>query len=61
MLEQPVEPFDMRVYRSLQKRCRRTAGQYFPLEVGSKMLIKPLDLGPRMQHVALPMLAVLAR
>jgi len=57
----PGEPFDMRVYRSLQKRCRNIAGKHIPVEMSIKMLIKPLGLGPRIQHLALPILAGLAR
>ncbi len=57
----PGEVFDMRIYRRLQKRCRRAAGQYLPLQMSIKMLIKPLDLNPRFQHLALPILATLAR
>lgn len=57
----PGETFDRRVYRGLQKRCRHAAGQYFPHEMSIKMLIKPLDLGPRVQQVALPILTGVAR
>ncbi|MGA9852420.1 MAG: ferritin-like domain-containing protein [Gammaproteobacteria bacterium] len=61
MTSHPGEAFDKRVYRGLQKRCRRAAGQYFPHEMSMKMLIKPLNLSPRVQHVALPLLENLAR
>lgn len=57
----PGGSFDKRVYRDLQKRCRHAAGQHFPHEMSIKMLIKPLDLSPRVQHVALPILTEVAR
>ena len=57
----PGELFDRYVYRSLQKRCRHTAGKYFPLEMSIKMLMKPLDLNPRFQNLALPILEIMAR
>lgn len=53
--------FDTRVYRELRRRCRRAAGRHFPHAMSMKMLIKPLDLGPRVQHVALPILTSVAR
>ncbi|MGH8399004.1 MAG: ferritin-like domain-containing protein [Gammaproteobacteria bacterium] len=61
MASHPGETFDRRVYRELQKRCRHAAGQHFPHEMSIKMLIKPLDLGPRMQQIALPILTSVAR
>jgi hypothetical protein len=51
----------MRVYRRIQRRCLRTAGQYFPIDMSIKMLIKPLDLNPRFQNLALGLLAGLTR
>ncbi len=57
----PDTPFDMRVYRQVQKRCRRMAGRYFPHEMSVKMLLKPLDLNPRVEQVAAPILQGLAR
>ncbi len=55
------QPFDMRVYRDLRKRYKHKVRKYVPLEMSIKMLIKPLDLSPSMQHVAVPVLAGLAR
>ncbi len=57
----PGEAFDMRIYRRLQKRCRRAAAKYLPLQMSIKMLIKPLDLNPRLQQMALPVLKRIAR
>ena len=57
----PGEVFDMRIYRRLQKRCRRAAAKYLPLQMSIKMLIKPLDLNPRLQQMALPVLKQIAR
>jgi len=61
MVSHPGAVFDKRVYRELQKRCRHAAGPHFPHEMSMKMLIKPLDLGPRVQHLALPILTSVAR
>ena len=57
----PGQVFDKHVYRDLRRRCRRAAARYFPHEMSMKMLIKPLDLSPRFQHVALPILTGVAR
>ncbi|MGA9855243.1 MAG: ferritin-like domain-containing protein [Gammaproteobacteria bacterium] len=57
----PDQPFDMRVYRDLRKRYQHKVRKYFPLEMSIKMLIKPLGLSPSIQHMAVPMLAGLAR
>ncbi|MGH8282999.1 MAG: ferritin-like domain-containing protein [Gammaproteobacteria bacterium] len=57
----PGETFDTHVYRDLRKRCRRAAGQHFPHEMSMKMLIKPLDFGPLVQQVVLPILTGVAR
>lgn len=57
----PGKQFDKRVYRDLHRRCRHAAGRYFPHEMSIKMLLKPLDLSPRVQHVALPVLTGVAR
>ena len=61
LVSHPGRTFDRHVYRNLQKRCRRAAGKHFPHEMSMKMLIKPLELGPRVQHVALPILESIAR
>lgn len=57
----PGQRFDKHVYRDLHRRCRRAAGRHFPHEMSIKMLLKPLDLSPRVQHVALPVLTGVAR
>lgn len=57
----PGERFDKRVYRALHRRCRHAAGRHFPHAMSIKMLIKPLDLSPRIQHMALPVLTGVAR
>lgn len=61
MARHPGRSFDRLVYRDLQKRCRHAAARHFPHEMSIKMLIKPLDLGPRMQRITLPVLESLAR
>ena len=57
----PGKQFNKRVYRDLHRRCRRAAGRHFPHEMSIKMLLKPLDLSPSIQHVALPVLTSVAR
>jgi len=57
----PGQAFDKHVYRDLHRRCRHAAGRHFPHEMSIKMLIKPLDLSPRFQHLALPVLTRVAR
>ena len=57
----PGEPFDSRVYRKLQKRFRHLVGGHFPHQMSAKMLLKPLELGPRAQHIATPILETLLR
>ncbi|MDE2235248.1 MAG: ferritin-like domain-containing protein [Gammaproteobacteria bacterium] len=61
MASHPGETFDMRIYRRLQKRCRHAAAKYLPLQMSIKMLIKPLDLNPHLQQLALPVLKRIAR
>ena len=52
----PSESFNEHAYRHMQKRCRHLMARYFPREMGAKMALKLLDLGPRTQHMALPIL-----
>jgi hypothetical protein len=51
----PSEPFDLRKYRNMQKRCRRLLAAHIPRETEAMMLLKPLELGSRAEQVALPM------
>ncbi|MHB8425098.1 MAG: ferritin-like domain-containing protein [Gammaproteobacteria bacterium] len=57
----PYEPFNGRVCRQLQKRCRRVMARYFPREMVAKMVLKPLDLGRRTQQMASPILGRVAQ
>ncbi|MBU6470346.1 MAG: ferritin-like domain-containing protein [Gammaproteobacteria bacterium] len=57
----PYQDFNKRVYRDLRRRCWRDAGRHFPHEMSVKMLIKPLNLSPRFQHIALPVLTGVVR
>src|SRR5215472_15033842 len=43
----PSEPFDTGVYRRVRRECRSLVRDYIPHEMGVRMLLKPLDLGPR--------------
>jgi hypothetical protein len=61
LAQHPGRAFDKHVYRDLRRRCRRAAGRHFPHEMSIKMLIKPLSLSPRFQHMALPILTGVAR
>jgi hypothetical protein len=57
----PGSPFDNRVYREVRRQSRRLMRRDFPVEMGVRMLLKPLELGPRSQRLAVPVLAALAR
>lgn len=57
----PGVRFDTKVYRRLQRQCRDLMSPHFPVEMSIRMLLKPLELGPRTQRVAVPVLAALAR
>jgi hypothetical protein len=57
----PPGPFDAKVYRDLRREGRDLVRDHFPHEMGVRMLLKPLALGPRTQRVALPVAVALAR
>ena len=57
----PGVPFDNRLYRKIQKQGRYLMGPHFPHEMSVKMVLKPLDLNPRVQKMLLPVIVFLSR
>jgi len=57
----PGKPFDIGVYRRVRRACRDLVRDHFPHEMSVRMLLKPLELGPRSQRVVVPVIAALAR
>lgn len=57
----PGVRFDAQVYRHVHRQCRAVVRPHFPIEMSVRMLLKPLALGPRVQRIAVPVLAALAR
>ncbi len=57
----PHAPFDIAVYRKVQRQCRTVLRPHFPVEMSVRMLLKPLALSPRAQRVTVPVLTALAR
>ena len=57
----PDKTYDMRVYKELRRQARAVAFDHFPHDLSVKMLLKPLDLGPRAQSVAQAALEAVAR
>jgi rubrerythrin len=57
----PSAPFDTKLYRDLRREGRELVRNHFPYEMSVRMLLKPLDLGRRTQHAALPVAVALAR
>jgi len=57
----PSEPFDMSIYLSMQRRCRRLFMRYFPNKMNTRALLKPLELGVVTRRIALPIVSVMAR
>ena len=57
----PGEPFDIEVYRRLRREGRTLLRDHVPHEMGVRMLLKPLGLGPRTQRLVLPVITALAR
>lgn len=57
----PGEAFTQDVYRDLRKRCQHLASHHFPHDMTLKMLLKPLDLAPSIQNLALPVLQLVSR
>ena len=57
----PGEPFNGRVYRRMQKRCRHLVAHHFPRTVGAEMALKPLGLGLATLFMARPILGRVAQ
>jgi hypothetical protein len=57
----PGEPFDVGVYRRVRRECRTLVRDHIPHDMGVRMLLKPLGLGPRVQRMTLRVIAALAR
>lgn len=57
----PDREFNDRIYRDLRRRSRRLIRPHFPYRMCVKMLLKPLDLGPGVRRVVLPLAAAVAR
>jgi rubrerythrin len=57
----PGAPFDAGVYRVMRRQCRTLLGPHFPAEMSVRMLLKPLDLGPRALRLCVPVLAAASR
>lgn len=60
-MRHPGAPYDKRIYRALQKQLRHAAGRRFPVEMGAKMTLKPLDLSPSMQKTVISVLTPISR
>ncbi len=54
----PDMPLKLQGHGQMQKRCRRLIGQHVPRPTGVRMALMPLDLGPRLEHVASPILGM---
>ena len=59
--QHPEDRFDDRVYRCLRRGSRDLVRPHFPYEMCVRMLLKPLGLGPRAHHIAVPLVETLAR
>lgn len=57
----PDQHFDKKRYRQLTKQMRSAVSEYFPHQMTVKMLLKPLDLHPRAQRIAVPVLQQVSR
>jgi len=57
----PGTRFDADAYRRVHSACRELMRPHVPAEMSVRMLLKPLELGPRMQRMIVPALAALAR
>jgi hypothetical protein len=53
--------FDAKAYRDVRRECRQLVRAHFPYEMSVRMLLKPLALGRRAQHLVLPAALALAR
>jgi hypothetical protein len=45
----------------MRRQCRALMRPHFPAEMSMRMLLKPLDLGPRALRLCVPVLAAAAR
>jgi hypothetical protein len=54
----PSDPLNLYARGQMQKRCRRLVGRHVPRPMGIRMALMPLDLGPRMQHMAAPVVGM---
>jgi hypothetical protein len=61
LARRPGATFDDRVYREVRRQCRVLMRSHFPAEMSIRMLLKPLDLGPRVLRLGVPVLAAAAR
>ena len=57
----PSEPFDLRKYRQMDRRCRRLLARNIPRAAEAMMLLKPLGLGSRTEQIALPVLGMVVQ
>jgi rubrerythrin len=57
----PGVRFDDSAYRDVRRQCRELMRPFLPFEMSMRMLMKPLDLGPRTLRLILPILTALAR
>lgn len=60
-IRHPGVRFDNRLYRRVQKQVRCLMGRQFPRTMSVKMTLKPLDLSPRLQKIAVPCISWLSR
>jgi len=52
----PGRAFERRYYDAFLREMKQILRRHYPVEMGLKMLLKPLDLPARLQHLALPAL-----
>lgn len=57
----PGAPWNHRVHKKIMKDCRRTAAPYIPHQMSVKMLLRPLEMGPKAQRLLVPPLTRMAR
>jgi rubrerythrin len=57
----PGVPLNARNYRRMHRQCRALMRPHFPVEMTVRMLLKPLDLGPRTQRLTVPVIAAVTR
>ena len=57
----PEEMIDDQICRNLRRRSRKLIQPHVPYRMCVQMLLKPLNLGPRTRHIAVPITEALAR